>query len=151
MHSIQYNFIRFTFVASKMYNQFWKLPCTLTLLIVFVLKKLRPRLQYISSLSDEYISSTCTHSSPAFYLCHLHIYCLYDMMTSSNGKCFPRYWPFVRGIHRSPVNSQHKDQRRGALMLPLICAWINDWVNNRVAGDFRRHRGHYDVIVMIWL
>ena len=21
---------------------------------------------------------------------------------------FPRYWPFVRGIHRSPVNSPHK-------------------------------------------
>ena len=25
-----------------------------------------------------------------------------------NGKQFPRYWPFVRGIHRSPVNSPHK-------------------------------------------
>ena len=23
-------------------------------------------------------------------------------------KHFPRYWPFVRGIHRSPVNSRHK-------------------------------------------
>ena len=23
------------------------------------------------------------------------------------GKLFPRYWPFVRGIHRSPVNSPH--------------------------------------------
>ena len=22
----------------------------------------------------------------------------------------PRYWPFVRGIHRSPVNSPHKGQ-----------------------------------------
>ena len=31
-------------------------------------------------------------------------------------KYFPRYWPFVRGIHRSPVNSPHKGQRRGALM-----------------------------------
>ena len=29
---------------------------------------------------------------------------------------FPRYWPFVRGIHRSPVNSPHKGQWRGALM-----------------------------------
>ena len=26
--------------------------------------------------------------------------------------------------------------------------WINDWVNNREAGDLRRHRAHYDVIVM---
>ena len=25
-------------------------------------------------------------------------------------KYFPRYWPFVRGIHRSPVNSPHKGQ-----------------------------------------
>ena len=27
-------------------------------------------------------------------------------------------------------------------------SWINGWVNNREAGDLRRHRGHYDVIVM---
>ena len=61
---------------------------------------------------------------------------------------FPRYWPFVRGIHRSPVNSQHKGQWRGALMFSLICVWINGWVNNRVAGDLRWHRAHYNVIVM---
>ena len=29
-------------------------------------------------------------------------------------KHFPYYWPFVRGIHRSPVNSPHKSQGRGA-------------------------------------
>ena len=63
-------------------------------------------------------------------------------------KHFPRYWPFVRGIHRSPVNSPHKGQWRGALMFSLICAWINGWVNNREAGDLRRHRAHYDVTVM---
>ena len=39
-------------------------------------------------------------------------------------KHFPRYWPFVRGIHRSPVNSTHKGQWRGALMFSLICAQI---------------------------
>ena len=37
-------------------------------------------------------------------------------------KHFPRYWPFVRGIHRSPVNSPHKGQWRGALMFSLIGA-----------------------------
>ena len=63
-------------------------------------------------------------------------------------KHFPRNWPFVRGIHRSPVNSPHKGQWRGALMYSLICFWINDWVNNREAGDLRRYRAHYDVIVM---
>ena len=55
---------------------------------------------------------------------------------------------FVRGIHRSPVNSSHKGQWRGALMFSFICAWINGWVNNREAGDLRRHRAHYDVVVM---
>ena len=41
-------------------------------------------------------------------------------------KHFPRYWPFVRRIHRSPVNSPHKSQWRGTLMFSLICVWIND-------------------------
>ena len=45
-------------------------------------------------------------------------------------------------------NSPHKGQWRGALMSSLICVWINGWVNNREAGDLRRYRGHYDVIVM---
>ena len=31
-------------------------------------------------------------------------------------KHFPRYWPFVRWIHRYPMNSPHKGQWRGALM-----------------------------------
>ena len=65
-------------------------------------------------------------------------------------KHFPRYWPFVRGIHRSPVNSPHKGQWRGALMFSLIYVWINGWINNREAGDLRRHRAHFDVIVMTW-
>ena len=54
------------------------------------------------------------------------------MMTSSKGNIFR-----VTG------------QWRGALMFSLICARINDWVNNREAGDLRRYRCHYDVNVMI--
>ena len=65
------------------------------------------------------------------------------MVTSSNGNI---YWPFVRGIHRSPV--PNKGQWRGALMFSLICVWINGWVNNREAGDLRRYRARYDVTVM---
>ena len=47
-------------------------------------------------------------------------------------------------------NSQvtDKGQWRGALMFPLICAWINVWTNNHEAGDLRRHWAHYDVTVM---
>ena len=66
-------------------------------------------------------------------------------------KHFPHYWPFVRGIHRSPVNSPRKCQWRGALMFCLICASIKDWINNGETGDLRRHRAHYDVIVMGWI
>ena len=64
-------------------------------------------------------------------------------------KHFPRYWQFVQGIHRSPVNSPHKGQWRGTLMFSLIYARINDWVNNRQAGDLRRRLAHYDATVMI--
>ena len=65
-------------------------------------------------------------------------------------KHFPRYCSFVRGIHRSPVNSPHKGQWRRALMFSLICVWINGSVNNREAGDLRRYLAHYDVIVMYY-
>ena len=52
------------------------------------------------------------------------------------------------GISPVTVNSPHKGQWRGALMFSLICARINDLLNNREAGDLRHHRGHYDVNVM---
>ena len=62
-------------------------------------------------------------------------------------KHFPRYWPFVWGIHRSPVNSPHKGQWHGALLFSLINAW-NGWVNTGEAAVLRHHRAHYDVTVM---
>ena len=36
-------------------------------------------------------------------------------------KHYPYYSPFVRGIHRSPVDAPHKGQWRGALMFSTIC------------------------------
>ena len=48
----------------------------------------------------------------------------------------------------SPVNSPHKGQWRGAVIFSFSCIWINSWINNREAGDLRRHRAHYDVTVM---
>ena len=62
---------------------------------------------------------------------------------------FPRYMPFVRGIHRWPVNSPDKRQWRGALTFSLICAWINGKINTRDVGDLRRHCARYDVIVKL--
>ena len=52
------------------------------------------------------------------------------------------------GNSPGPVNSPHKGQWRRALMFSLICVYINGWVNNREAGDLRRHHGHYDVNLM---
>ena len=55
-------------------------------------------------------------------------------------KHFLRYWPFERGIHRSPVEPLHKGQWRGALMFSL---------NKRLSSQSkRRHRAHYDVTIM---
>ena len=34
-------------------------------------------------------------------------------------KPFPHYWPFVRGIHRSPFNSTHK----GPVMRAVMFIW----------------------------
>ena len=74
--------------------------------------------------------------------------CMHDYVIKWNH--FPRHWPSVLGINRSPVNSPHTGQWRRTLMFSLIYAWINGWVNNREAGDLRRHRNHYQVIVMIY-
>ena len=50
----------------------------------------------------------------------------------------------------SPVTGEFPSQRpvTRSFDVSLICAWINDWVNNREASYLRRHRAHYDVIVM---
>ena len=61
------------------------------------------------------------------------------MMTSSNGNIFR-----VTGH----LCAEFTGPGRGALMFTLIFAWINGSVNNGKAGDLRRHRAHYDVIVM---
>ena len=63
------------------------------------------------------------------------------MMTSSNGNIFR-----VTG-HLCGEFTDHKGQWRGVLMFSSICAWINDWVNNREAVDLRRHHAHYHVTV----
>ena len=63
------------------------------------------------------------------------------MMTSSNGNIFR-----VTG----PLCGEFPTQRpvTRSFDFSLIYAWIHGWVNNREAGDVRRHRAHYDVIVM---
>ena len=56
-------------------------------------------------------------------------------------KHFPRYQPFVRGIHRFPVNSPHKGQWRWALMFSLIFDWINSWAKHQSSASLAFVRG----------
>ena len=79
-------------------------------------------------------------------------YLLFDDYLHDDGikwKHFP--WPFVRGIHRSPMDYSHEGQWREALNFTLNYAWTNDWANNIDAGDLRRRRAQYDVTLMVGL
>ena len=76
---------------------------------------------------------------------YFHYFC--NNVQPGKGWAWWRHWPFVQGIHRSPVNSPHKDEWRGALIFSLIWAWTQGWANHRDAGDLRRHRAHHDVTV----
>ena len=70
------------------------------------------------------------------------------MITSSNGNIFRVTGPLCgeftghQWIPRTKASGVE-------LSCFFICAWINGWVNNRKSGDLRRHRTHYDVIVMV--
>ena len=48
----------------------------------------------------------------------------------------------------SPVTVEFSSQRPVTRRFDVFCARIKGWVNNREAGDFRRHRAHYDVTLM---
>ena len=80
------------------------------------------------------------------YLCTGFLWPRYDDVMK--WKHIPRYWPFVRGIHRSLVDSPHKGRWRGTSLFSLICAWTSGRLNTRDAVHLRRHRAHYGVIVM---
>ena len=73
-----------------------------------------------------------------------------SMMTSSNGNIFR-----VTGHLCGEFTGHRWIPLTKASNAELWCfvwsaPWINGWVNNRKAGDLRRHRDHYDVIVMFY-
>ena len=65
-------------------------------------------------------------------------------------KHFPRYWPLVKGIHRSPVVSfpSQRSVTRG-LDVFFHLRLNNGRANIRYAGDLRRRDAHCDVTVML--
>ena len=72
------------------------------------------------------------------------------MVTSSNGNTSRVTSPLC-GEFTDPRWVPRTKANDGALMFSLICARIIAWVNNREAGDLRRHRAHSDVILMMIL
>ena len=72
--------------------------------------------------------------------------CWFSMMTSSNGNIFRVTGPLCGEFtgHRWIPLTKAND----AELWCFLWSAINDWVNNREAGDLRRYHAHYDVIVM---
>ena len=66
------------------------------------------------------------------------LFCLF-VITSSNGNIFRV---------TEPMWIPHTKASDAELRFSLICPRKNGWVNNAEAGYLRRHRAHYDVIVM---
>ena len=70
-------------------------------------------------------------------------------MTSSNGNIFrvtDQLCGEFNGHRWIPLTKASEVTR--SFDVSLICAWINDWVNNREAGDLSGHRARYYVTVM---
>ena len=90
--------------------------------------------------------------SPLFICTHIYLIWL-CYLKGDDPELFNSYRPWWRHqietfsalLAFCAVNSPHQGQCRGALMFSLICAWTNAWVNNRDAGDLRRHGARYDV------
>ena len=93
---------------------------------------------------------------PYVYFCSYISFCMEETLLRVSMHCeqhddviklkhFPCHWSLR---HRLPVNSPHKGQWRRALMFSLICDCTTVWINNRDAGDMRRHRAPYDFTVI---
>ena len=57
-------------------------------------------------------------------------------------KHFQRYCPFVRGIHRLPVDSPHTGTVTRTFDVSVLLVWTKCWGNTRLTGNSRHHDGH---------
>ena len=67
----------------------------------------------------------------------------YDVIKRNH---FPLYCPFVRGVHRSRVESPHKGPITRTFDVPLLLVSTNGLTNTQIAGNSRRHYGHRNAI-----
>ena len=73
------------------------------------------------------------------------------MMVSSNGNIFRVTGPLCGEFTGHLWITLTKVSNAELWCFLWSAPWINGWVNTREAGDLRRHRTHYDVIVMMTL
>ena len=92
----------------------------------------------------DYITVSCWR----MYYIYPHSSALLQWYDDIKWKHFPRYRPLVRGIHRWPVNSPHKGPVTRMFDVFIDLRLYKRLSKSREAGDLRRHRAHYDVIVM---
>ena len=96
------------------------------------------------------INSTKQHQNVCMiYLLYYTVVLLSsNIMTSSNGNIFRVTGPLCGEFtgHRWLPLTKASDSELWCLL--WYAPWINGWINNREAGDFKRHRAHYDVIVI---
>ena len=118
-----------------------------------VISYLCPFKRYIKKWIYTIMSMNCSSCIQfVFGIAHLHYTWddQWDVMTSSNGNIFHGTSPLSGEFTSHRFIPLTKASYAKLWCFPLICAWINGWVNNREAGDLRPHRAHYVVIVMSW-
>ena len=89
---------------------------------------------------DDAIPRTCPSSC--------HMWMMEFIITSSNGNIFHVTGTLCGEFTGPGEFPTQRPVTRSFDVFFLICVWINGWVNNREAGDLRRHRSRYDVNVM---
>ena len=93
----------------------------------------------LSSFFDKYLNE------PIKFRCSIHR----DMMTSSNGNTWRVTGPMCEEFTGHQWIPLTKASNVELWCFLWSAPWINCWLNNRKAGDLRRHRPHYDVIVIV--
>ena len=82
-------------------------------------------------------NTTTMEDTTIFLWRHSNLFSVHDAVIK--WKLFPRYWPVVRWIHRSLVNSPRKGPGTQALVIFFV---LTNGYKQPSAGDLRRHDGH---------
>ena len=121
-------------------GEWWQLP-------LWFWKQTPPAILTICHSPDEInIFSNIVKRVGGLFSISYRMACVHDDVIK--WKHFPRYWPFVRGIHRSPGNSPHKKPEARNFYALFDLRLHKRESKNGEAGDLWHHRAHYDVSVM---